>query len=131
MTTTSATDDRTISARGWEREVPRYRATRDVFPSPNSRHRHEPPFATLSDPNVWQQAEEPVKAGAEFQSKAWPHASFRPLNRSAEEVMAFFNSAPKSRLGLRPWCNDRIVLNDGLTGPSQPKFSIKTGATAA
>jgi hypothetical protein len=122
-TTTIAADPRT--------EVPRYRATRDVFPSPNSRHRLEPPFASLSDPSVWQFAERPVEAREEFESKSWPHPSFHPLNESAAKVLQFFSMRQKSRLPISPWRVDRIVLDDGLTGPSQPKFSIKTGATAA
>jgi hypothetical protein len=110
-------------------EVPRYRATRDVHPSPNSRHRLEPPFASLSDPDVWQFAEKPIKARAEFESTAWPHASFYPLNEAAKRVHGFFTTRQKSRLAISPWRVDRIVLDDGLTGPSQPKFSIKSGVT--
>ena len=113
---------------GWEREVPRYRATRDVHPSPNSRHRHEAPFASLSDPDVHQYATQPIKAREEFVSREWPHPSFFPLNDSARKVLYFFTTRQKSRLGRAPWKGDRIVLDDGLTGPTQPKFKI--GATA-
>jgi hypothetical protein len=113
---------------GWEREIPRYRATRDLHPSPNSRMRHEPPFASMSDDGCWQQADRPVKAGEIIETKDWPHPSFRPMNRSAEAVMEFFNSALRSRMGLSPWRGDRIVLEDGFSGPSQP--NIKIGATA-
>jgi hypothetical protein len=108
----------------WKHEVPRYRATRDVHPSPNDHHRFEPPFASLSDSSVWQQAERPVKAREEIETKNWPHPSFHPLNYSAGKVLDFFNSRQKSRLGRSPWQVDRIVLDDGLTGPTQPKFKI-------
>jgi hypothetical protein len=112
---------------GWEREVPRYRVTRDIHPSPNSRHRFEPPFASLSDSSVWQYAERDYKAG-EIETRDWPHPSFRPLNYSAGKVLDFFNTRQKSRLPRSPWAGDRIRLDDGLTGPTQPKISI--GATA-
>jgi len=116
---------------GWERETPKYRATRDIHPSPNSRHHLEPPFASLSDSDVWQYATRPIEAREEIESKGWPHPSFMPLNYGAGKVLDFFNSRQKSRLPRSPWRGDRIVLDDGLTGPTQPKFSIKSGATAA
>jgi hypothetical protein len=116
---------------GWEREVPRYRATRDIHPSPNSRHRFEPPFASLSDSSVWQFSERPIKAGEIIETREWPHASFSPLNFSAAKVLEFFNSRQKSRLGRSPWPHDRLVLDDGLTGLTQPKISINSGVTAA
>ena len=115
---------------GWERETPRYRATRDVHPSPNSRHRFEVPFSSFSDPDVHQYSERPIKAGEEFSSRDWPHPSFHPLNYSAAKVLDFFNSRQKSRLALSPWAGDQIRLDDGLTGSTQPKFTIKTGVTA-
>jgi hypothetical protein len=119
-----------IPARGWEQEVPLYKATRDVRPSPNDRHRFEPPFAQMSDNSCWQFADRPVKSGELIETKSWPHPSFHPMNRSAERVMAFFNSAPKSRLGLSPYAAaGHLQLDDGLPGPTQPKFKI--GATAA
>jgi hypothetical protein len=125
---TAADRQTTTPSSGWDREVPRYRASRDVHPSPNDRVRFEAPFASMSDDSCWQQAERPVKAGEIIETKDWPHPSFHPLNVSAEKTMAFFNSAPKSRLGLSPWRGDRIVLDDGLSGRTQP--NIKIGATA-
>jgi hypothetical protein len=116
---------------GWERETPKYRATRDIEPSPNDRHRFEPPFATLSDPSVWQYATRIVNAREEIETKEWPHPSFFPLNYSAKKVLDFYTTRQRSRLGRSPWRGDRLVLDDGLTGPTQPKFSIKTGVTAA
>jgi hypothetical protein len=120
MTTNTADDPRT--------EVPRYRATRDVHPPANSRHRHEPPFSSFSDPDVWQFADRPVKSGELIETKSWPHPSFFALNEAAERVLAFFNSAPRSRMGMSPWRDGRIVLEDGLSFTTQPK--IKIGATA-
>jgi hypothetical protein len=114
---------------GWERETPKWRASRAVYPSPNSRHKLESPFASLSDPDVHQFATRPINAGEEFSSREWPHPSFIPLNYSARKVLDFFTTRQKSRLGRSPWQGDRIVLDDGLTGPTQPKFKI--GAAAA
>lgn len=119
----AATDN--VPPSGWEREPPKYRATRDIHPSPNSRHRFEPPFASLSDSDVWQYGERPIKAGEIIATTAWPHPSFRPLSYGAGKVLDFFNSRQKSRLPLSPWRGDRIALDDGLTGPTQPKFPIK------
>jgi hypothetical protein len=135
MPTTTATDDRkpipNLPPLSWRREVPKYLVVRDVHPSPNSRHRHELPFSQILDGSCWQQADRAHKAGEVIQSTEWPHPTFQPKNYAARQVLAFFGSAPKSRLPRAPWRGDRIVLDDGLTGPTQPKFSIKTGVTAA
>jgi hypothetical protein len=68
---------------GWQREVPRYRATRDIHPSPNTRHRFEPPFAAVWDDDMWQYGTQPIAAREEIETREWPHPSFRPLNYSA------------------------------------------------
>jgi hypothetical protein len=115
----------------WEREVPRYRATRDVHPSPNRRHRLEPPFASQSDNDVYQYSERPIAAREEIETKAWPHPSFRPLNYSASRVLDFFMTRQRSRMPLSPWRGDRVVLDDGLSGPTQPNITINSGVTAA
>jgi hypothetical protein len=116
---------------GWEREVPRYRATRNLKPAEKARFRSEPPFSTIFDNDVWQYGAQPVKAGEEFETRDWPHPSFRPLNYSASKVLNFFNSRVKSRLPRAPWSVDRIRLDDGLTGPTQPNITIHSGVTAA
>ena len=115
----------------WERIVPRYRAVRAVYPSPNRRHRLEPPFASVMDSDVWQYAERPFEAREEIETRAWPHSSFCPLNYSASRVLDFFCTRMKSRLPLAPWRNGRIDLEDSLTGPTQPNISINSGVTAA
>src|SRR5436190_9860206 len=104
---------------GWERETPKYRATRDVHPSPNSRHRFEPPFAQISDNGVWQYAPRPIKAGEIIATRDWPHPSFNPLNYSGGKVLDFFIMRQKSRLPRSPWRGERSALDDGLTGPMQ------------
>lgn len=100
----------------WEREIPRYRATRDLQPSPNARHRHEPPLATIFDNNVWQHGEKPLARGDEITTTQWPHSSFRPLNFSAQQVLAFFNGVMKSRLPRSPWYAGQVRLDNGLSG---------------
>jgi hypothetical protein len=119
------------SPKDWQHEVPRYRTTRAVHPSPNNRFKFEPPFAQIMDSSEWQFAERAYAAGEEFLSRAWPHPSFRALNRSAEEVLQFFNSRMKSRLPRSPWRGGRIDLDDGLTGPTEPAFSINRAMPAA
>jgi hypothetical protein len=101
---------------GWKLSTPKYRATRNVRPSPNSRHRHEPPFATIFDVDVWQYATRPVAAFEELESREWPHESFRAMNYAAEQVLAYFKSAMKSRLARSPFRGDRIELSDGISG---------------
>ena len=103
---------------GWEREVPRYKATRDLQPSPNSRHRLEPPFEKIWDDSVYQYGERPIMRGEIVLTRKWPHESFMPLNFGAERVLSYFNSHMKSRLPGSPFRGDQIVLDDGLTGPA-------------
>lgn len=114
---------------GWE--TPKYRATRDIHPSPNRRHRLETPFASCSDNDAWQYGEQPLKAGEEIETREWPHPSFQPLNYSARKVLEFFNMRQKSRMQRSPWRGDRLVLDDGLSGPTQPNVSNNSGVTAA
>jgi hypothetical protein len=116
---------------GWEREIPKYRVARGLQPAPKARFRFEPPFSTISDSDVWQYGAQPVKAGEEIETREWPHPSFRPLNFSAGRVLDFFNSRMKSRLPRSPWAGDRIRLDDGLTGPTQPNIALNSGVTAA
>jgi hypothetical protein len=108
---------------GWEREVPRYRVTREVHPAEKDRFRFEPPFAMMSSSDVWQYAERPFEAGEIIETTAWPHASFRPLNFAAARVLDFFNTRQKSRLPRSPWGSDRLVLDDGLTG-NEPALAV-------
>jgi hypothetical protein len=108
---------------GWEREVPRYRVTREVHPAEKDRFRFEPPFAMMSSSDIWQYAERPVSAGEIIETTAWPHASFRPLNFAAVKVLEFFNTPQKSRLPRSPWGHDRLVLDDGLTG-NEPMLAV-------
>jgi hypothetical protein len=121
MPTTTATDDRqpipNIPPRDWEREVPRYRVGRAVYPSPNSRHRHEAPFSSFSDGAVWQQADRPHAVGEVIESTEWPHPMFSPLNYSAKRVLEFFGTSQRSRLQRSPWHDGRVRLSDGLGGP--------------
>jgi hypothetical protein len=120
MPTTTATDDRETVPNSppanWSREIPKYRVARDVFPCPNSRHRHEPPFSQILDGNCWQQADRIHHSGEVIQSTEWPHPTFQPRNYAARQVLAFFGSAPKSRLARSPWIDGQVRLDDGLSG---------------
>jgi hypothetical protein len=100
---------------GWEREIPKYRATRAVHPSPNKRFKLEKPFSSCSDNDCWQYAERSVAAGEVITTTAWPHQSFRPLNFAAEKVLAFFNGALRSRLTLSPWHAGAVRLDNGMS----------------
>jgi hypothetical protein len=104
----------------WEREVPKYRVARDVRPAERARYRLETPFSTISDSSVWQYAERAYTAGEIIDTKEWPHPSFVPLNYGAEKVLAFFNGAMKSRLPRAPWHENRVRLDNGLSGPIIP-----------
>jgi hypothetical protein len=123
MTSTAAPAD-------WQFEIPRYRSTRAVHPAATSRFRFEMPLSQMSDSDCWQYAEHPVKSGAIVETKSWPHESFVGLNEAAQRVLEFFNSAPRSRLGLSPWRDGQIFLSTGFEGSVQPKFNLKTGNAA-
>jgi hypothetical protein len=102
---------------GWEKIIPKYLATRDLRPAERARYRLEPPFSTVFDSEIWQYSDRTYyKANEEITTKSWPHPSMKPLNYSAERVLAFFNSRIKSRLATTPWHIDRLRLDDGLTG---------------
>jgi hypothetical protein len=116
---------------GWDREIPKYRATRNIKPALKARYRFEPPFAKMEDSDEWQYGEKPIYAREEIATKEWPHPSFFPLNYSAGRVLDFFNTRVKSRLTRSPWRGDRIHLDDGLAGPTQPNIAINSGVTAA
>jgi hypothetical protein len=112
----------------WEFDTPLYRATRNIHPSPNRRHRLEPPFATMMDPDEWQFGTAPIKSGESVSTREWPHESFFPINHSATRVLQFFKTRTKSRLARAPWANGQIRLDDGLTGPTS--ISLKSGVVA-
>lgn len=99
---------------GWEKQIPKYRATRDLQPSPKERHRQEPPFTSIQDDSVWQYGERPILAGETIETTAWPHPSFQPLNDSARQIYQFFMSATKSRLQRSPWRDGRVHLADAM-----------------
>jgi hypothetical protein len=100
---------------GWEREIPKYRVARSLQPSPKARFRFEPPFSMIWDSDVWQYGDRPVTTGEIIETTSWPHASFWPLNCSAEKVLAFFNGALRSRLSISPWHEGRVRLDNGLS----------------
>lgn len=116
---------------GWEREIPKYRATRDLEPAEKVRFRFELPFAKMADSDVWQYGHRAIVRGEILETQNWPHPSFQPLNYSAARVLEFFNTRQKSRLPWSPWRRDRIVLDDGLTSSMQPKISIINSGDAA
>src|SRR6476469_208899 len=116
---------------GWDREIPRYRASRDIEPAEKLRFRFETPFSQMADGDVWQYGHRPIERGEIIETPNWPHESFVALNYSAARVLEFFKiGPPKSRLPWRPWRGDRIELDDGC-GPAQPRITINSGVTAA
>jgi hypothetical protein len=95
----------------WDREIPRYRTTRAMHPSPLARHAEETPWSFCSDNDVWQYCTKPLAAHEEVATTSWPHASFQPLNESARRVHEFFLTRDASRLPRSPWLRDRIHPN--------------------
>ena len=74
--------------------------------------------------DVWQYGERLHKAGEIIATTEWPNpGTMTPLNYSARQVMEFFNSRQKSRLGRSPWRDDQVFLDDGLTNPL-PKIGV-------
>ena len=101
----------------WEREIPKYRARRDIQPMEKARFRSEPPFGTGFGSDRWQYGTREIKRGEIIETKDWPHPSFEPLNYGAERVLNFFNTREKSRLPTSPWFGSGIRLDDG-NGPA-------------
>ena len=99
----------------WDREVPRYKITRDLQPASRARYRTEPPFESMSDNSSWQYGDRLYAAGEEIESTAWPHASMRGLTFGAEKILEFFIGTMKSRLALAPWHQGRIRLDSGIS----------------
>jgi hypothetical protein len=115
---------------GWEREIPKYRVTRDLKPAPKARFRSEPPFSMTWESDVYQYGARPMTTGETIETTDWPHASFRPLNHSAKMVLNFFNSAMKSRLTRSPWHEGRVRLDNGLSdAPMEIDLAIRGGLT--
>jgi hypothetical protein len=118
----------------WEREVPRYKATRDLRPAEVARYRMEPPLGTVFNSQIWQYATREIKADEIIESKDWPHPSFAPLNYGAEKVLEFFNTRMKSRMTTSPWFGDSLRLDDGLCGTIVVKrrsAAVETDGSAA
>jgi hypothetical protein len=122
MPTTTAADDRkpipTVPPLNWRREVPKYRVSRETKPALKKRFTFEPPFSSGSESDVWQYGERVHKAGEIIETTEWPNpGTMIPLNYSARQVMEFFTSRQKSRLGRAPWRDGQVFLDDGLSNP--------------
>jgi hypothetical protein len=117
-------------------QVPRYKTSIALKPALYARVRHETPFSSQSEHDVWQYGTEPIAAGVEITTTEWPHPSMRPLNESAKRVLAYFNAGMRSRLPRSPWREGRVYLDDGLSGhaigsvpgPNIPAFNTKPAA---
>jgi hypothetical protein len=128
MPTTIATDPRkpipALPPLNWRREVPKFRISGPTKPAPKERFRFEPPFSSGSESDVWQYGERVHKAGEVIQTTEWPNpGTMIPLNYSAKQVLEFFNSRQKSRLGRSPWRDGQVFLDDGLSNPL-PKIGV-------
>jgi hypothetical protein len=122
MPTTPATDDRKVIPNlpplDWKKEIPKYRISRDTKPAPKERFRFEPPFSSGSESDVWQYGQRVHKAGEIIETTEWPNpGTMTALNYSAREVMGYFTTHQKSRLGRAPWRDSRVFLDDGLSNP--------------
>jgi hypothetical protein len=93
----------------WDREIPKYRTTRTLNPSPLERHARETPWSYCSDNDVWQYGTKPLAAHEEISTTSWPHPSMQPLNESARRVRNFFCDVDKSRLPRSPWQHGCVI----------------------
>jgi hypothetical protein len=128
MTTTTSIDPKkpipTTPPLNWRKEMPLYRVRAETRPAPKTRFRFEPPFAQIMDSSEWQYGERIHKAGEIIATTEWPCAgTMIALNYSAQRVLAFFGSAPKSRLARSPWFDDQVRLQDGLSSDGPPKIA--------
>lgn len=95
--------------KGWEKETPKYRATRTVHPAANSRHATEAPFAHIGDEAEWQHGDRKVNAGEEISTKEWPHRSFVGLNDSAKHVLDLLGEPSGFVLPTKPWRDGQVI----------------------
>jgi hypothetical protein len=128
MTTTTSIDPKkpipTTPPLNWRKEMPVYRVRAETRPAPKTRFRFEPPFAQIMDSSEWQYGERIHKAGEIIATTFWPNpGTMTALNYSARQVLAFFGSAPKSRLARSPWFDDQVRLQDGLSSDGPPKIA--------
>ena len=128
MTTTTSIDPKkpipTTPPLNWRKEMPLYRVRAETRPAPKTRFRFEPPFAQIMDSSEWQYGERVWPAGSVIATDQWPCAgTMIALNYSAQRVLAFFGSAPKSRLARSPWFDDQVRLEDGLSSDGPPKIA--------
>jgi hypothetical protein len=112
-------------------EMPIYQVTRALKPAQKVRHAFETPFSTIWDSDVWQYGERALAVGERVSTTAWPHSSMRPLNRSAEMILSFYNNEMKSRLPRSPFGSDgRLRLDNGLSNaPLQIDIARHGGVT--
>lgn len=101
---------------GWDREVPRYKASIELRPPVYARYRYERPVSACSDTHEWQYSEREYAAGSVIETTAWPSPSMVPLNETARQIREYFTSHQKSRLPISPWRDGKLHLDDGLTG---------------
>jgi hypothetical protein len=99
----------------WEREIPRYRVTRDLQPAQKARFRSEPPFSETWQSDCWQYGDRKYAAGEIVETTNWPDASMQGLNYSGQQVLAFFKAEMKSRLPTSPWHQGAVRLNNGFS----------------
>lgn len=93
----------------WEKELPKYRATRALKPPVRPIDCHHP--VRVGDPDTWQYAEGPVAAGEVLETSTWPHASLAPLNDSAKAVLKYFTSGQSfTRMPRAPWKDGQVFL---------------------
>lgn len=94
--------------KNWDKDIPRYRTTQAVVPSPNSRHLFEPPFSAMGDESCWQYATRPHAAKETIEITSWPHPTFMPLNESARRIRDFFLTRDRARMPPSPWQGGRV-----------------------
>src|SRR5882724_1825195 len=104
-----------LPPQGWEYEVPRYRATCDLWPASKAHFKTVRPVPGLADvEDIWQYGRRFIAAGEVITTIDWPHVSFRPINESARRVHAYFLARNRSWLPIRPWDDGHVVLTDGV-----------------
>ncbi len=95
--------------KGWEKETPKYRATKSVHPSHLARLADEPPVMLSSDDAEWQHGDRNVEAGEEIETKEWPHRSFVALNDSGKHILDLLNNRPVHVLPPKPWHGGQVI----------------------
>ncbi|MBI3700582.1 MAG: hypothetical protein HY242_09100 [Afipia sp.] len=98
-------------APGWDRETPRYRVSsaEPIGPALRAIDKGMQPYSFYAE-RYWQYGDRVVEPGEEVATTMWPHLAFQPINDAAREIVKYFTSYTRSRMGTSPWKDGKVYL---------------------